>query len=70
VVSVNGWEVLHHPLSSLCAPQIAGQWFENDDQVFVVVMTWLQLLDHDFFLKGYMHWFPAGTVASTGMVIM
>jgi hypothetical protein len=39
---------------------LLGQQFLNDNDVIVVVTTWLQVLDQDFFAKGFnslvSHW--------------
>jgi hypothetical protein len=59
-----GWEMLQHPahsptlafsnfhLSEPLKQHLLGQQFENDD-VIVAVMTWLQALEQDLFVKGF-----------------
>jgi hypothetical protein len=54
------------------APQTALLWqqFVNDNDVNVVVTTWLQVLDQISLERASMKWFSAGTSVSTEVVIM
>jgi hypothetical protein len=74
-----GWEVHHPTYSPDLAPSdfhlfgslrrhLSGQKFVDDD--IAAVMTWLQAFDQMSLQRASVHWFPTGSCASTGVVIM